>query len=103
MSKIDESKADKGKRSVSRVGNKPLLVTTALVKGCGWKSTKDLLRDVFAATQLFKLGKIDDVSARVYLGQFRNAAKIISLNLEHARLTNRLKSGDTTLTGFTLE
>lgn len=65
-----------------------------------WSNTNDLMQDIFMAMKLFKEGKMDPEAARVYLGQLRNAAKILSLNLEFARVTGHIQKGQKTLQGF---
>lgn len=65
-----------------------------------WANSKELLQDIFISLKLFRLGLIDAEAARVYLGQLRNAAKILSLNLEFARVTGQIQKGQKTLQGF---
>ena len=65
-----------------------------------WRTTNALMHDVFMAMKLFKEGKMDPESARIYLGLMRTGAKTLSLNLEFARLTGQIKQGQKTLQGF---
>lgn len=77
------------------------LPVTALATG-GWGNTKDLLADIHSVMKSFDAGEIDAEAARVFVANFRNAAAILMLQLEHAKLTNRLFSGKAILPGIDL-
>ena len=79
------------------------LMRDGAVKNLRWKSTTELLHDVFLSLKLFQLGIIDAEAARVYMGQLRNAAKLLTINLEYARVTGQIQKGQKVLQGFGIE
>ncbi len=89
-------------KHLTRVGPNVLEQSDKGPKTTGWKNTNDLLTDICRIMKAFDQGKLDAEAARVYVANFRNAAAILTIQLEHARLTNRLKDGEKTLAGIAL-
>ena len=80
----------------------PLMVLDSNSGVKAWGNTRDLIADIHRVIKAFDCGDIDSEQARVYVGSFRNVAHIVAMELEHARLTGRLKVGDDRVTGIKL-
>lgn len=62
-----------------------------------WETTTDLLDEIKGAHQRLVNGEVDVDQAHAEARQLGVAAKILDLQIHHARLTNRLQPGDDTL------
>lgn len=62
-----------------------------------WATTADLLAEIKAAHQRLIDGEVDVDQAHAEARQLGVAAKVIDIEIQHARLTGRLRQGDDTL------
>lgn len=68
----------------------------------GWSNTGELLSDVYNVIAAVGDGSVDPQRARAYIGLFRVASQIIRTNLEFSKSAGRIKSGQSSITGFAL-
>lgn len=90
------------KRPPTRIPTPMLVRTRGKSSPRGWGNTSELLIDIHDVMKAFDTGKIDTEQARVYVSQFRNVAAVLVLQLEHARLSNRITNGSAVLPGIIL-
>ncbi len=67
-----------------------------------WKNSNELLATIHDAHQRLKNKDTDPISAHAEARLLGAATRVLAISLEHARLTERLKSGDAELPVMTL-
>ena len=65
-----------------------------------WTSAADVLEAIYEAHQRLLSGETSVEQASVEVRSLRAAQKVLSLRLQHAQLTGRLKQGSTELPDF---
>ena len=59
-----------------------------------WIDTGDLLRDIQQTLRSFRAGAMDCETARLQIRTYQAVASILALQLEHAKITERINRGD---------
>ena len=66
----------------------------------GWTGSDAMMVDANRIQEAFLSGLIDAESARLLVGNMRNAIAILALQLDHAKLSKRIETGSTELPSF---
>ena len=66
----------------------------------GWTGSDIMMVDAHRIQEAFLEGTIDPESARLLVGNMRNAIALLALKLDHAKLSKRIEIGSTTLPAF---
>ena len=69
----------------------------------GWKGSADMMVDANRIQESFLKGAIDAESARLLVANMRNAIALLALQLDHAKLSKRIKTDSTALPTFTFQ
>jgi len=72
----------------------------ARAKRIGWASSTELLAEIQDAHQRLVEGDSDAAQAHAEARLLATAAKVIGIQLEHAKLTKRFRDGDTAIPEF---
>lgn len=67
-----------------------------------WRNSHELLNDIQAAHERLVADETDAAKAHAEARLLGSAAKVLNIQLEHAKATQRLEQGSDVLPGFTI-